>query len=250
MNNSVKEFWDEKYTDFDATVEVRGNLDTAGYKIDLDGKSILIIACGTGEHVVRAARQGARVTALDISSKAVDNAKAIMKRHSLEAEYVIADAVNTGLPAGAFDIVWGSAVLHHLAHESTAKEIARIVKKDGSVFFLEEPTFFNPVLKFFYEQCFGKGREGRRRKFLFLERRGDEFEKPIDREDVSIWARYFEVEKSPHELMFIEKFAHVSPIPRESGFYEFFRWLDRVLFKLFPALKKYSYEYDFIMTPK
>ena len=99
--------------------------------IKFDFQSLLIISCGTGEHVVRAARERANVVALDISPKAVKNAQEMMQLHGLQADYLVADAGNTGLPNQAFDIVWGNAVLHHLEHKKCSSEIARILTFGG-----------------------------------------------------------------------------------------------------------------------
>tara|TARA_B000000460_G_C21439934_1_gene358984 strand:- start:562 stop:924 length:363 start_codon:yes stop_codon:yes gene_type:complete len=119
------------------------------------------------------------------------------------------------------------------------------------VFFVEEPTFFNPILKFAYEFCFGKGRDGRRKKFLFIERGGDEFEKPIDTNDLVEWSEYFHIDKQPQNLMFFEKISHVvSFISHNGRIHKLLRGFDYYLLKLFPALKKYGYEYNFIMTLK
>ena len=89
-----------------------------------------------------------------------------------------------------FDIIWGSAVLHHLDHQKFSKEIVRILKPGGSVIFVDEPTFFNPIIKFAYETLYGKGLENRRRKFLFFTRTGDDLEKPIDSCDLFFYEKY------------------------------------------------------------
>ena len=88
----VERFWDEAYAGFDAAKPVTGNLFIPADGVELRGKRCLILACGTGEHVVRACRQGAEVTALDISRQAVENAKAMVGYNGLTANFVVADA--------------------------------------------------------------------------------------------------------------------------------------------------------------
>ena len=211
-------------------------------------KDILIVACGTGEHVVRAARAGARVCAVDISSQAVENARMMISANKLDARFVVADACNTGLPDQSFDIIWGSAVLHHLEHERAVAELCRLIRPNGVVLFVSEPTFYNPVLKWAYETAFGRGRNGRRRKFLFFRRRGDDFEKPIERREIELYKNTFFVREVPHGFMFLGKLAHVTS--KSASVHNAFRIIDNLILKCFPCLIKYSYEYDFIFSPK
>lgn len=156
-DEKVAEFWDDIYSVFDPTVPVSGALELPPGAPRLAGKSVLIVACGTGVEVVRACREAASVTAIDISQKAIDNARAMVAHNGLSASFVVADAGHSGLPAESFDVIWGSAVLHHLEHAEVTREFFRILKPGGIVYMIAEPTFFNPVLKFAYETAFGKG---------------------------------------------------------------------------------------------
>lgn len=240
----VAHFWDGVYQKFDPTAKVEGALELPQGAPRLDGLQILIVACGTGEHVIRACREAKKVTAIDISPKAVANARAIAEYNGYDANYVIADAGRSGLPENAFDVIWGSAVLHHLKHEEVAREFARILRPDGVIYMLSEPTFFNPLLRWSYRLAFGKGRHGRRRKFLFFTRSGDEFEKPIEAGDLDFWRRDFKITAIPRGFMFLEKAGHV--LSHNPAICRIFMKMDRGLLKIFPALKNYSYEYDFI----
>tara|TARA_B100000212_G_scaffold341090_1_gene323280 strand:+ start:3350 stop:4093 length:744 start_codon:yes stop_codon:yes gene_type:complete len=241
----VKDFWDDKYKEFNPFDEVEGDLFIANKKLDLKGKKILIIAVGTGKEVVRAARMGAEVYGIDISSNAVKNAQAMLEANSLEGKMFVGDGANTSFDSNYFDIVWGSAVLHHLEHESFSKELNRILKDNGISIFVDEPTFFNPLIRFSYETLFGKGRDGRRRKFLFFERRGDDFEKPIDKKDLIVYEKYFSTELIPEKFMFIEKISHVL-FPYNNKAHSIFSKIDLFFLYLFPGLKRHSYQYHFI----
>ena len=244
----IAHFWDDVYQEFDPTAKVEGALELPQGAQRLSGHQILIVACGTGEHVLRACREAKTVTAIDISPKAIANARAIVEYNGYDASYVIADAGQSGLPGDTFDVIWGSAVLHHLSHEDVAREFARILRPGGVIYMLSEPTFFNPLLKWSYEFAFGKGRQGRRRKFLFFTRSGDEFEKPIEDGDLAIWRRDFKVTAIPRGFMFLEKVGHV--LSHNSVICRFFTRLDRGLVKVFPFLKNFSYEYDFVFEKK
>tara|TARA_Y100000590_G_C15642734_1_gene985641 strand:+ start:311 stop:1090 length:780 start_codon:yes stop_codon:yes gene_type:complete len=244
-NNSVAEFWDEKYSEFDPNQKVDGNLFLANKSINLKDKKILIVAVGTGKEVVRAARMGAEVYGIDISSNAVKNAEEMLKANNLNGNMIVGDAANTNFNNDFFDIIWGCAVLHHLDHKKFSKELDKILKKNGIALFVDEPTFFNPLIKFAYETLFGKGRVGRRRKFLFFTRRGDEFEKPIDYNDLSFYHKKFLIEKIPHHFMMFEKIAHAI-FNWNKTIHRFFAKIDFVIVKIMPFLKKYTYEYNFV----
>ena len=245
---AVASFWDNFYRDFNPTTPVERDLELPPGALPLSGCNILIVACGTGADVVRACRQAREVTAIDISSKAVENARAIAEHNNCYARYVVADAGRSGLEAASFDVIWGTAVLHHLMHEEVASEFARILKPGGTVYMLSEPTFFNPLLKLAYEFAFGKGRHGRKRQFLIFRRRGDDFEKPIEESDLEHWRHDFKINARPRGFMFFEKIGHV--LSRSASAGRLFAQMDKGLLAAFPGLKKYSYEFDFIFVKK
>jgi len=122
------------------------------------------------------------------------------------------------------------------------------LKDDGVAMFVDEATFFNPLIKFAYETLFGKGRTGRRRKFLFFTRRGDEFEKPIEEADLKYYEGQFLIESVPCKFLLIEKIAHV--ISAKPEIHALFGRVDSFLLYLFPQIKRYSYEHSFIYRKK
>lgn len=246
--DGVADFWDNIYANFDPTVEVRGDLELPAGIAAIAGKKILIVACGTGHHVLRACRGGAHVTALDISPRAVANARAMVTHHGLVAEYVVSDGVSTQKESESQDLIWGEAVLHHLDHEKSAPEFARVLKPGGMVCMVSEPTFYNPVLRLAYEFAFGRGRDGRRRKFLMFERRGDDFEKPITDADLEPWKRHFQIHAQPRHLMLFEKIGHV--VSRSAAIHRGFAAIDRFIERAWPGSRKYTYEYDFVFVKR
>ena len=92
VEGHVKTFWDEKYAFFNANEEIEGELNLVNQNIDLKGKKLLIVAVGTGKEVVRAARAGAQVYGIDISSNAVSNAERMLAANSLSGTMVVGDA--------------------------------------------------------------------------------------------------------------------------------------------------------------
>ena len=99
------------------------------------------------------------------------NAEEMLKANNLTGTMMVGDGAATNFENNFFDVIWGSAVLHHLDHQKFSEELNRIIKPGGSIIFVDEPTFFNPLIKFSYETLYGKGFENRRRKFLFYKDR-------------------------------------------------------------------------------
>ena len=87
------------------------------------------------------------------------------------------------------------------------------------------------------------------KKFMFIERHGDEFEKPIDSTDLVVWEKYFEIEQHPHNLMFFEKIGHVV-FSHNSIFHRLLRGMDYYMLKMFPILSRYGYEFNFVFKVK
>ncbi len=246
---SVETFWDDMYerVAVDPDLVILGDLDV-GPLIDstsVVGKRVMICSCGTGEHVVRAARMGGDVVAVDISAVGVERARLICEQQGVQAEFLVADLARTGLADGSVDLAWGSAVLHHLDHGPFAAELGRVLSPNGAAVFVSEPTFFNPLFRVFYETCFGKGRDDRRRKFLFIRRRGDDFEKPIDLVDLEPYRARFDVQLAPREFMFFRKVAHVAL--RHPTAIRVSTWIDRTLDRYVPFVRRFGYEYDITM---
>jgi tellurite methyltransferase len=84
-------------------VEVFGNI---------SGLRILDIGCGEGKNAAFLAEKGAEVTAIDISSLAIERAKRI--HTALNVEWVCADATTLAPPAQYFDVVVAYGLFHCL----------------------------------------------------------------------------------------------------------------------------------------
>ena len=80
------------------------------------GASLLDAGCGTGLFAVAMARQGYRVTALDIAPRMLETARAAAHQAGLDAAIQFVEA-DTGTVAGRFDVVACFDVLVHYPRE-------------------------------------------------------------------------------------------------------------------------------------
>lgn len=107
----------------------------------LDGKEVLDYACGHGANACLLAACGARVTAFDLSSQAIDKARRRAELHGVadRIHFDVCAAGETGYPADRFDVVIGCAVLHHLhmALAEVCQEIVRVLRPGGTACFIE-----------------------------------------------------------------------------------------------------------------
>lgn len=110
------------------------------------GKTVLDYGCADGHSAVWLLENGAQAVAgIDLSFSAVSQAR---KRALAGAAFVVGDAHRLPWPDGTFDVVVGRAILHHLDMPVAARELRRVTKPGGHLFFVE-PLADNPLLKLF-----------------------------------------------------------------------------------------------------
>lgn len=111
------------------------------------GKRVLELGCfeGNGAQALLPFVGDYDYTGIDISSVAIEKARGL---NLPNANFVAGDAANTGLPAENFDVVFGSAVLHHLPWQQSVLEVRRLLRPGGLAFF-QEPLLGNPVSKIY-----------------------------------------------------------------------------------------------------
>lgn len=72
-----------------------------------DGARVLYLGAGSGEDAIAAARSGARVTAIDLSSRMIERLRRRLRRKGADAELIAADALALN-PDPLFDVVAGN----------------------------------------------------------------------------------------------------------------------------------------------
>ncbi|MDR1740407.1 MAG: class I SAM-dependent methyltransferase [Synergistaceae bacterium] len=108
--------------------EIRAILARLG---DVRGKRVLEMGCGFGEMSVYLAKQGANVTASDLSSGMLDVTRRLAAKHGAALDTLKCASDDTGLPDGTFDIVYCGNLLHHVNITSTMREVNRVLRGGG-----------------------------------------------------------------------------------------------------------------------
>ena len=107
------------------------------------GMAILEIGCGTGFFTRELIRRGANIVAIDVSPDLLEIAKA--KYSAPNVRYEIQNACALTYADAMFDSVVGSSILHHLEIEEALREIYRVLKPGGTIYFTE-PNMLNPQI--------------------------------------------------------------------------------------------------------
>jgi SAM-dependent methyltransferase len=107
------------------------------------GMSVLELGCGTGYFTRELARSGADIVAVDVSPELLEMARADCSAKNVR--YEIQNACALSYPDAAFDSVVGSSVLHHLEIKEAVREIHRVLKPRGTIYFTE-PNMLNPQI--------------------------------------------------------------------------------------------------------
>jgi ubiquinone/menaquinone biosynthesis C-methylase UbiE len=103
------------------------------------GSAVLEYGCGKGSHAFALARGGARVTGIDLSPVAIELAteRAAAEGVAESTAFEVMNAEDLRFPDGSFDLVCGSAILHHLQLDRAYAEVARVLRPGGRAVFLE-----------------------------------------------------------------------------------------------------------------
>ena len=122
-----------------ARADRRGRLFVATGRI-APGTRVLELGCGTGEFTRRVAPSGAEVVALDLSGDLLAKARA---KVGGRARFARGNAETLPFRDGAFDVVYGCSILHHLDVEVALREARRVLRRGGRLVF-SEPNLTNP----------------------------------------------------------------------------------------------------------
>jgi SAM-dependent methyltransferase len=111
------------------------------------GRRVLDLGCGHGMAAVVLARQGAIVSAVDLSLGYVAEARQRAKANRVSVDVRVAEGESLPFSDQSFDAIWGNAILHHLDLNRAAAEVRRVLKPGGVAVFCE-PWDGNALLRF------------------------------------------------------------------------------------------------------
>jgi SAM-dependent methyltransferase len=112
---------------------------------------LLDAGCGTGENTLLAASKGADAFGVDISPRAIQQARDKATERGIAARFEVADALNLGQFGVAFDTLIDSGVFHVFDDDDRAKyvaSLASVLDPGGSLYLIcfseHEPGTFGP----------------------------------------------------------------------------------------------------------
>jgi ubiquinone/menaquinone biosynthesis C-methylase UbiE len=153
------------------------------------GNEVLDLATGTGEVAFRAARRGARVTAVDIAEPMLAKARERAGSEGLEIAFERGDAEYLSQDDASFDVVSSNfGLIFAPDHTNVASELARVVRPGGRIGFTAWKP--NPKLGELYRRFTEEPLEGREayewgREDHVEDMLGEDFE--LEFEDGTLW---------------------------------------------------------------
>lgn len=240
IKNNEKQFFDEVYVSgcYDTMEKISYAISKSCLEYyknfifsNCDNKKILEYGCGKGSYAFSLAKQGANVVGIDISEVAIQLANARSKEQGVEIPFLVMDGERMDFEDDRFDLVCGTAILHHLQLNKALKEIARVLKPNGKAIFLE-PMAYNPAINIF-------------RKLMPHWRTKDEH--PFRNKDLRLFKDFFHQANYEFFNLFSLFFApFICLFPNNTDWFSLplkvAEHLDRKLFQWVPPLKLLAWE--------
>ncbi len=105
MTQAERDRWDQRYAEGDYEPRAHPTPFLEDWLDRIPAGQGLDLATGTGRNALRLAEAGFRVTAVDVSSVAIDRARAEAERRGLEVDWRTADLDDLDLEGGAYDLI-------------------------------------------------------------------------------------------------------------------------------------------------
>jgi len=105
------------------------------FKKEISIKSSIEFGCGEGRNAIFMAKQGALVTAIDISTTAIENASKIAVQKGVNVDFRCQNALKGDIN-GKYDFAYDSGMFHHLSphRRITYIELLKSILKPGGYF--------------------------------------------------------------------------------------------------------------------
>jgi len=107
------------------------------------GMTVLELGCGAGHFTQELVRSGAYIVAIDVSPELLEIARNNCSAPNVQ--YQLENAYELRYDDAVFDSVVGSSVLHHLEIEKALRDVYRVLRSAGTIFFTE-PNMLNPQI--------------------------------------------------------------------------------------------------------
>jgi SAM-dependent methyltransferase len=179
---------------------------------DVRGKTVLCFGCGNENSTVILALKGAKVFAFDLSIAAIEQQLAMARVNSVAdgIHAIVSAAEELPFKNASFDVVFGSAILHHLPDSiaTAVRELVRVMKQDAFAVF-SEPVERTELMR-------------RLRKLFPANPELSPYERKLRNEDFRLFASDFNLEFFPYNL-----FGRLSPL------------LERGILSRLPAISRF-----------
>ncbi len=102
-----------------------------------EGNDVLEIGCGAGLVASDIAKSGANLTAIDLTSQAIEITKSRFQMENLDGSIMQMDAENLSFDDSSFDFVVSWGVIHHSGNmEKIISEIHRVLRPGGKAYIM------------------------------------------------------------------------------------------------------------------
>jgi ubiquinone/menaquinone biosynthesis C-methylase UbiE len=158
INQTEKDYWNEGKLDRSKIKKLRRHAFFYSYKRekkildklvkDFNGKNVLEIGSYSWTFWFNESTKPKKLTCINISEVELERGKAHADKQNFPVEHHLMDANNLTFEDETFDVVFGSAILHHLDIEKCINHVHRVLKPGGKIVFLE-PLNMNPIYKIY-----------------------------------------------------------------------------------------------------
>lgn len=110
-------------------------------------KDVLEVGCGMGTHASMLIRSGARLTAIDLTERAIAMTRRRLELFGLQGTVRQADAEHLPFADNSFDTVWSWGVIHHSSSfDNCLNEIKRVLRPGGNLMLM---VYYKPSLAYY-----------------------------------------------------------------------------------------------------
>ncbi len=146
--------WDDAYTGGQLAPWDIGRPQAAFARLADEGLlagQVLDVGCGTGEHALLAAAHGADATGVDVSPRAIEQARGKAAARGLTVRFEVADALHLGQSGATFGTVIDSGLFHVFDDDSRVQyvaSLAAVLRPGGHLYLMcfsdRQPGEFGP----------------------------------------------------------------------------------------------------------